>query len=59
MRLRQIALMAPELAPEVDAFREVLGLEVCFVDPGVGHYGLENALLPLGNQFIELLAPIA
>ena len=59
LRLRQIALMAPELQPEVDAFCEVLGLEVCFVDPGVGHYGLENALLPLGNQFVELLAPIA
>ena len=59
LRLRQIALMAPELRPVVDEFRDVLGLEVCFVDPGVGHFGLENALLPLGNQFIELLAPIA
>ncbi len=58
LRLRQIALMAPELQPVVDEFRDVLGLEVCFVDPGVGHFGLENALLPLGNQFIELLAPI-
>lgn len=58
LRLRQIALMAPELQPVVDEFRDVLGLEVCFVDPGVGHFGLENSLLPLGNQFIELLAPI-
>ena len=58
LRLRQIAVMAPELSPVVDEFRDVLGLEVCFVDPGVGHFGLENALLPLGNQFIELLAPI-
>ena len=59
LRLRQIALMAPELQPVVKEFRDVLGLEVCFVDPGVGHFGLENSLLPLGNQFIELLAPVA
>ena len=58
LRLRQIALIAPQLQPVVDEFRDVLGLEVCFVDPGVGRFGLENALLPLGNQFIELLAPI-
>ena len=35
LRLRQIALMAPQLKPVVDEFREVLGLEVCFVDPGL------------------------
>ena len=58
LRLRQIALIAPKLAPVLDEFRSVLGLEVCFVDPGVGHFGLENALLPIGNQFIELLAPV-
>ena len=58
LRLRQIALIAPRLQPVVEDFRDVLGLEVCFGDPGVGHFGLENALLPLGNQFIELLAPI-
>ena len=59
VRLRQIALIAPQLQPAVDEFRDVLGLEVCFVDPGVGHFGLENALLPIGHQFIELLAPVA
>lgn len=58
VRLRQIALIAPRLQPVVDEFRDVLGLEVCFRDPGVGHFGLENALLPIGHQFIELLAPI-
>jgi hypothetical protein len=36
----------------------VLGIEVCYNDPGVGRYGLENALLPVGNQFIEIVAPI-
>ncbi len=57
LRLRQIALVANELAPAVDALRDVLGIEVCYNDPGVARYGLENALLPVGNQFIEVVAP--
>ena len=58
LRLRQIALVAEELAPTVDDLRAVLGLEVCFNDPGVKTFGLENALLPVGNQFLEVVAPI-
>lgn len=58
LRLRQIALVAERLAPIVDDFKEVLGVEVCYRDPGVGRYGLENALFPVGNQFLEVVAPI-
>ncbi|MEM7016337.1 MAG: VOC family protein [Pseudomonadota bacterium] len=58
LRLRQIALVAPKLAPAVEEFQEILGLDVCFRDPGVGQFGLENALLPLGNQFVEIVAPV-
>ncbi len=57
LRLRQIALVAPELEPAVDELKSLFGLEVCFRDPGVAHFGLVNALLPLGNQFIEIVAP--
>jgi len=57
LRLRQIALVAPDLEPAVDDLRSILGLEVCFRDPGVAHFGLENALLPVGNQFVEVVAP--
>ncbi|MBW2416246.1 MAG: VOC family protein, partial [Deltaproteobacteria bacterium] len=57
LRLRQIALVAGELAPAVDDLQDILGLEVCFRDPGVAHFGLENALLPVGDQFIEVVAP--
>jgi len=57
LRLRQIALVAPELEPAVDELKALFGLEVCFRDPGVAHFGLVNALLPLGNQFIEIVAP--
>jgi hypothetical protein len=58
LRLRQIALVAHELEPAVEDLREVLGIEVGYRDPGVGRFGLENALLPIGNQLLEVVAPI-
>ncbi|MFP6815025.1 MAG: hypothetical protein VB949_05070 [Pseudomonadales bacterium] len=57
LRLRQIALVAAELAPNEIQLKNVLGIQVCYRDPGVGHYGLENALLPIGNQLLEVVAP--
>ncbi len=58
LRLRQIALVAEKLAPVEEQLADVLGIEVCFRDPGVGHFGLENALVPIGNQLLEVVAPI-
>ena len=58
LRLRQIALVANELRPVIDDLSAVLGAEACFVDPGVKTFGLENTLLPVGNQFVEVVAPI-
>jgi hypothetical protein len=58
LRLRQVALVAEQLAPVVDDLRAVLGLEVGFVDPGVGTFGLENSILPVGTQFVEVVAPV-
>ena len=58
LRLRQICLVAEELAPAVDALSDVLGLATCFHDPAVGVYGLENALLPVGTNFLEVVAPL-
>jgi hypothetical protein len=58
LRLRQIALVAEKLAPvEADLCR-VLGIEVCFRDPSVATFGLENALMPIGNQLLEVVAPV-
>ncbi len=57
LRLRQICLVARELEPVVGALRRVFGLEVCHVDDAVAAYGLENALLPVGDQFLEVVAP--
>ncbi|MGE5596071.1 MAG: VOC family protein [Hyphomicrobiales bacterium] len=58
LRLRQIALVARELEPVIEDFRAILGVEVCYRDPGVARFGLENALMPVGDQFVEVVAPI-
>ena len=57
-RLRQIAGVASELAPVEEEIIDVLGVAVCYRDPGVGYFGLENALFPVGNQLLEVVAPI-
>jgi catechol 2,3-dioxygenase-like lactoylglutathione lyase family enzyme len=57
IRLRQIALVARDLAATLDDLHAVFGLEVAFRDPGVATFGLENAVLPVGNQFIEVVSP--
>lgn len=59
LRLRQVALVAEELAPVVDDLRAVFGLEVAYRDPGVATFGLENAVIPVGTQFLEVVAPVS
>lgn len=58
IRLRQVAMIAPDLDPVVDQLCGAFGLEVCFHDPGVAEFGLRNALLLVGDQFLEVLSPI-
>ncbi|WP_416896705.1 MAG: VOC family protein [Minwuia sp.] len=57
MRLRQIAFAARDLAPAEDALLDVLGLKTGFRDPGVGEFGLHNAVIPVGGNFLEIVAP--
>ncbi|MDH5676864.1 MAG: VOC family protein [Myxococcales bacterium] len=56
-RLRQIVLVAETLEPAVGQLCEVFGIEVGYRDPGVAHFGLENAVIPIGTQFLEVVAP--
>ncbi len=58
LRLRQLCLVASKLDPVVEELRAAFGIEVCHRDPGVGKFGLHNALLPIGNSFIEVVAPV-
>jgi catechol 2,3-dioxygenase-like lactoylglutathione lyase family enzyme len=57
-RLRQVALVARDLDAAVAALCDVLGVEVCFRDPGVGFFGLHNALMPVGDTFLEVVSPL-
>lgn len=57
-RLRQVCLVAPGLAPVVGDIAAIMGLAVCYRDPNVAHYGLENALLPVDAVLLEVVAPV-
>jgi len=57
LRLRQVAFVARELEPVVEALCEVLGIQVAYRDPGVGVFGLRNAVMPLGESFLEVVSP--
>ncbi|TXJ14057.1 MAG: hypothetical protein E6Q28_10995 [Afipia sp.] len=56
-RMRQICLVAPHLEPVVGDIAAIMGLSVCYRDPNVAHYGLENALLPVDDILLEVVAP--
>ena len=58
LRVRQLALVAHDLDPVVDDLKAVFGVEVAFNDPGVASFGLKNAVIPVGHQFVEVVAPI-
>ncbi len=57
LRLRQICLVAPTLEPAVGALCDALESRVFYRDPNVAKYGLENAVMPIGNTFLEVVAP--
>jgi hypothetical protein len=57
MRIRQVCLVARELEPAVAALTAGLGLEVGYRDPGVAEFGLKNAIMPVGSQFLEVVSP--
>lgn len=58
LRLRQVCLVAPQLAPVVEQVQSIFGLPVCHRDPAVAAYGLENALFVCGHAFLEIVAPL-
>ena len=58
IRLRQVVIAARDLGATVDWLCTELKVGVCFNDPGVAEFGLHNALLNVGDQFIEVVSPI-
>lgn len=58
MRLRQVVLAAADLPATEQAVVDALGLSLCHRDPGVGVFGLRNALYPVGHQLLEIVSPV-
>jgi catechol 2,3-dioxygenase-like lactoylglutathione lyase family enzyme len=58
MRLRQIALVARNLDAARADIASVFGLDYAYADPAVGRYGLDNAVFPVGDTFLEVVSPV-
>lgn len=58
LRMRQLCLVAADLGKTVDLLCATLGAVVCFRDPSVARFGLQNALIRVGDSFIEVVSPI-
>jgi hypothetical protein len=49
---------ATDLDAVAGELRERLRLKEPFADPGVGHFGLRNAVFALGDTFLEVVSPV-
>ena len=56
-RLRQVVLAAHDLAATTAQIETDLGVRDPFRDPGVGHFGLSNAVYAVGDTFLEVVSP--
>lgn len=59
LRLRQMAFVARDRDALVDDLRAVLDLGEGYDDPHIRRIQLHNRVLPVGDQFIEVVAPLA
>jgi hypothetical protein len=57
VRLRQAVLAARDLDAVAGRLRAELGLGEPYADPGVGYFGLRNAVFALGDTFLEVVSP--
>lgn len=57
LRLRQLCLVTNNLNQTERDLKSIFGLEVCHRDPGVEKFGLHNFLMPIGTNFLEVVAP--
>jgi hypothetical protein len=55
--LRQVALVARDCEQVTGQLREAFGWAEPFSDPGVGQFGLTNAVFATGDTFVEVVAP--
>jgi catechol 2,3-dioxygenase-like lactoylglutathione lyase family enzyme len=55
--LRQVALVARDCGQVAGELSRAFGWPAPFHDPGVGHFGLTNAVFAAGDTFVEVVAP--
>ena len=58
MRIRQLVLVAENRDKVVNDLCNLFRIEVAFYDPGIIHFGLENAVIPVGDTFLEVVSPV-
>ena len=58
MRIRQLVLVSDERDSVVEDLCGLFEIEVAFYDPGIIHFGLENAVIPVGDTFLEVVSPV-
>jgi hypothetical protein len=56
-RLRQVALVAADLEGAAAQLQEAFSWPEPFHDPGVGRFGLTNAVFAAGDTFVEIVSP--
>jgi hypothetical protein len=56
-RLRQVALVAADCDATATRLQDAFGWAEPFHDPGVGRFGLINAVFAAGDTFVEVVAP--
>jgi len=56
-RLRQVALVAQDLATVAKELEVALDLRGPFRDPGIAEFGLHNVVYALGDTFLEIVSP--
>ncbi|HXB47454.1 MAG TPA: hypothetical protein VNW50_06785 [Streptosporangiaceae bacterium] len=57
-RLRQVALVVSDCDETASQLQETFSWPEPFHDPGVGQFGLTNAVFTVGDTFVEVVAPV-
>ena len=58
MKIRQIALVANDIALVKETLFTLLGIKEAHVDPKIISFGLQNVVMALGDTFLEVVSPV-
>ena len=56
--IRQVAVLAADLDRTIDHIVDRFDLDVCHRAESVEGYAMSNALMPVGEQFLEVASPL-